>query len=85
MVAAKDIDELELLRYIRDRQKNFDMPNPAEAWVSKGFPEKVIYSKLKKLLDRGLIDYGVSVRQCWLTPEGEAHLAKGWSGAGAQP
>lgn len=76
MPSAKDINERELLEYIQARKKkNFDLPNPVEAWVAKGFPEKVVYAKLEKLEDRGLIECGVSIRQCWLTQKGEARLS----------
>lgn len=77
MISAKTIDERELLEYIQARWKNWEMPNPVEAWVGKGFPEKVVYAKLAKFEKRKLIEYGVSVRQCWLTLEGERYLCGG--------
>ncbi len=74
-IQAKDIDEDELLAYIKARKAaKFETPNPVEAWVTKGFPEKVVYAKLVKLEARGLIEYGVSIRQCWLTPVGEIRM-----------
>lgn len=72
---ASDIDDDELLTYIKLRELHrFELPNPVEAWSAKGFPEKVVYAKLAKFEDRGLIEYGVSIRQCWLTEKGHAAL-----------
>lgn len=78
MTSAKDIDERELLVYIRDRKvARSETPNPVEAWVAKGYPEKVAYAKLAKLDKKGFIEWGVSIRQCWLTAKGESHLTQG--------
>jgi len=30
-----------------------------------GAPSKVVYSKLQRLVDRGLLNFGVSLRGCW--------------------
>ena len=36
-----------------------------------GCPPKVLYAALERACRRGLIEYGVSMRTGWLTPEGE--------------
>lgn len=59
-----------------------DLPraNLIERLMAKtGECEKVCYSAAYRSAGRGLIDYGVSVRQAWVTPEGEALIeaAKG--------
>jgi len=35
-----------------------------------GQPEKVCYKAMERADDRGLIDYGVSLRTGWITEEG---------------
>lgn len=35
-------------------------------------PEKVVYAKMEKLYDRGLIDFGVSLRTGWPSDRGRA-------------
>ena len=39
-----------------------------------GQPEKVCYRAMERADDRGLVDYGVSLRTGWLTDEGIALL-----------
>lgn len=39
-----------------------------------GQPEKVCFCALERASDRGLIDYGVSLRTGWLTKKGEQLL-----------
>jgi hypothetical protein len=73
-VKASDISEFELLEYIQKRRQNWELPTPDLVWMERGFPLKVVYAKLQKLLDRGLIEYGVSLRTGWLTPAGERRL-----------
>lgn len=34
-------------------------------------PEKIAYSAMNRALRRDLIDFGVSLRCCWLTKKGE--------------
>lgn len=40
----------------------------------RGFPEKLLYAKAMRMVDRGLIDYGVSVWRPWLTNKGSDRL-----------
>lgn len=39
-----------------------------------GCPEKVIYAAIERAVDRGLIEYGVSMRTGWPTEKGSALL-----------
>lgn len=39
-----------------------------------GAPYNVAHAKLQRLNDRGLVDYGVSLRTCWATDKGRALL-----------
>lgn len=36
--------------------------------------ENVVYAKLRKAEDAGLVEYGTSIRGAWLTPAGRARL-----------
>jgi hypothetical protein len=44
--------------------------------MQAGYPQKVAERKLEQLVDRGWLDYGVSIGFPWRTPEGEAELDK---------
>ncbi len=39
------------------------------------FPPKVLWAKVDKLLGRGFLEYGTSIRSAWLTDKGRARLA----------
>lgn len=56
-----------------------DDPGPefADAVLQRdtGAPWKVVYSAMERASDRGLIDYGVTLRSGWLTDKGKALLA----------
>ena len=41
-----------------------------------GEPEKVCYRAMERASRKGLINYGVSLRSGWLTPEGWEFLSK---------
>lgn len=80
-----DISDHDALRaidaYTRENRVNCDATFPFPPKVHAPFPterlpfpEKVIEAKLYHLDDRGLIEYGVSLRTAWLTPEGVALL-----------
>lgn len=40
-----------------------------------GAPHKVAEAAMRRALDNGFIDYGVSLRTAWATPEGKHMLA----------
>lgn len=42
-----------------------------EALVQRGFPEKLAYRKVERLVYRGLLEYGTSPRYAWPTVEVE--------------
>jgi len=39
-----------------------------------GYPDKLALRKIERLVDRGLLEYGVSPRYAWLTEKGEEYL-----------
>jgi hypothetical protein len=43
--------------------------------IRNGVPPKVVLRKMERLADRGLIEYGVSLRTAWLTEAGRRALA----------
>lgn len=65
----KDIATADVLRAINE--KGIDWLHDA---AFKGVPLKLICAKALKLADRGLLEYGVSLRFPWLTPEGKQAL-----------
>ena len=46
--------------------------------AESGECEKVCYAALHRDSDRGLLDYGVSIRWPWLTPKGQEMLEEEW-------
>ncbi len=71
-VQVKHLSDLIMLRAIRDRWER-KMPTPDIALIAQ-FPLKVIMAKMEQLVDRKLMECGVSVRTGWLTDEGKEYL-----------
>jgi hypothetical protein len=69
-----DLTTAQVLRAYRD-QSRF-VPFPTTTLIDEGYPEKVVYAAIEREERRGFIDYGVSLRAGWLTPKGEAELAR---------
>lgn len=72
-IHCRDIPERELLEAIVAFQEsisdgNYQTPFPYEMLAHK-YPEKVTYKKMEKLDNKGLINYGVSLRTAWVEPE----------------
>ena len=42
--------------------------------LATGAPEKVIYAAMQREYDQGYLEWGVSLRTAWLTPEGHKKL-----------
>lgn len=38
------------------------------------YPEKLIDKKIKKLVDENILDYGVSITQCWVRKKGFPYI-----------
>lgn len=67
---CSDIDADHVIDLARDWQMRVRagvLPNPGviDALVAEGVPEKVAYTKVMKLSDRGRLDYGVSPYYAW--------------------
>jgi len=63
---------LRLSKEFHDRGPGHPTP---DVGLADRFPAKVVLAKMDKLLDKGLVDYGVSLRTSWLTSKGEEALA----------
>lgn len=77
-MSTKDISDKQVCEAYRDF-KAADMrgPWPYELLQERtGQPLKVCWRAMERASDRGFVDYGVSLRTGWLTPEGEALLAE---------
>jgi hypothetical protein len=78
-VATKDVSDVEVLRAYRDWRADPRCHHerwPYDLLVERtGQPLKVCYRAMERADRRGLIDYGVSLRTGWLTPEGAALLS----------
>lgn len=79
-MATKDINDLQVCMHARD----MDIPRRARKsgqhlierlMTATGECEKVCYCAAERAVGRGLIDYGVSVRQAWVTKEGYELIA----------
>lgn len=83
-MARKDVPDLLVLRVAREMWAELnsgpfrhDRKNLIERLMdSTGQCEKVCYSAAYRTADRGLIEYGVSIRWPWATPEGIVVLGK---------
>jgi hypothetical protein len=47
------------------RWQQHEGPGVVDALVEEGVPAKLAYSKVERLSDRGLLNYGVSPRFAW--------------------
>ncbi len=79
-MATKDISDLQVLRaYVKSRKDSLPENRPVN-WPydilmqETGQPEKVCLSAMSRACKRGLVDYGVSLRSGFLTPEGRELL-----------
>lgn len=72
-----DIPDATALRAVMAYQRDTraDKPWPYQREGMELWPEKLALAKLAHPADRGLVEYGVSLRTGWLTPLGEAALA----------
>lgn len=48
----------------------FLVPGVVDALIETGIPPKLALRKVERLVDRDLLDYGVSPHYAWPTPEG---------------
>jgi len=44
-------------------------------YSQREWSEKVIYARMDRLVYRGFLEFGTSLRSAWLTDEGKAYLA----------
>lgn len=44
--------------------------------MQAGYPQKVAEAKLEQLVERGWLEYGVSIAFPWRTPKGEVEVAR---------
>lgn len=74
MIQTKDISDAAVVRLFVPRAgwTNIFYLYDAVATIAQALnaPEKVIVSKLNKMLDAGLVEWGSSMRACWLTAAG---------------
>lgn len=66
--SLKDIPDIVVLKRQKEWCENKDLPFTYEAFPQ--WPEKLIYRKMEKLVDKGYLEYGVSLRTSWLTDKG---------------
>lgn len=73
---AKDISDEDMLRYLADDKAKYDGCRTYEIMAAHfQTHEKVIDRVLERLAKRGYIDWGVSIRLCWLTDKGKELIA----------
>lgn len=75
-MATKDVPTSMVLQAVTDYKALETMQQVNEHVVQilmdrSGQCEKVCYSALYRDCTKGLIDYGVSIRRCWLTEKGK--------------
>ncbi len=70
MAQVKDIPDTEILECIRARRRG-ELPLgcfPTTALADK-YPPKVIERKMEQMINRGILEYGVSVHSAWIVGE----------------
>ena len=79
-MATKDISDLQVCEAVQHfceqlRQRAVDIEWPYERMaVETGECEKVCYRAMERAENRGLVEYGTSLRSGWLTEKGKALL-----------
>lgn len=69
----KDITDLMVCKAYKQREETFEYPYEILArWT--GANPKVCYAATERACERGLVEYGVSLRTGWLTEKGKALL-----------
>jgi len=63
-VQCKDISEAEIIKACDDFQSGA-ASTPEESLGDK-YPAKVILRKMEKMADKGILEYGVSLRTAWV-------------------
>ena len=63
-VKCSDISEQEILEACREFHAKETRLTPDVALCHK-YPVKVILAKMQKMVDKGLLEYGVSLRTSW--------------------
>lgn len=71
-IQCKDLSELEILEAV-ERSGSPECPCAGMALAEK-WPAKVVNAKMTAMVNKDLLDYGVSVRCAWLTKAGEERL-----------
>jgi hypothetical protein len=74
---CSDIPEALILRLCKEfHEKGPRLAPTPDVALADRFPSKVVLAKMNKLHDRGLIEYGVSLRTAWVTDKGLAVLGE---------
>lgn len=60
-----DISDEHVLELTERRRREPGNPGVVHALVAEGVPEKVAFRKVMHMVDRGLMDYGVSPYYAW--------------------
>jgi hypothetical protein len=83
-MATKDITDVQVLLAYRQWHAEGGERWPYDILMQEtGQPEKVCIAAMERACDRGLIEYGISLRTGWITQKGEAHLKAARTGANA--
>jgi hypothetical protein len=66
-VKCSDIPDAEIIEAVRAFQRG-EADTPDAALAGK-YPPNVVLAKMQKLSDRGVLDYGVSLRTAWVVAD----------------
>ncbi len=76
-MATKDITDRQVCLAVARWNAAQEGPWPYELLMGwTGAPFKVCYRAMERADQRGLLDYGVSLRTAWLTEKGKAEIAE---------
>lgn len=70
----KDISTREVLEQQQKWWDNKDLPFTYEVLSEKYGSEKLVFTKMEKLVDEGYLEYGTSLRTAWLTDKAKDFL-----------
>lgn len=69
MVKRSDISDAEMIEAVRQYQRSpLTNPFPTDTLAAK-YPRKVVEAKMEHLVDRGILNYGVSLRTAWVVAD----------------
>jgi len=69
MIKRTDIPTKDVIEACRNFHAGKGKSPPVALYFNKGYPEKATLKKMKKLVDRGVLEMGLNIRTAWVAGE----------------